>query len=58
MKINIIRIQNYVSGTSWEQAEKYSKEYPEFNINLREATVWKDNIVVATEYIGPMEPKN
>ncbi|MGM0532456.1 MAG: hypothetical protein ACQER7_14010 [Bacteroidota bacterium] len=25
-------------------------------INLQEATVWKDNIVVATEYIGPIEP--
>ncbi len=58
LKINIIRLQNYVSGGSWEQAEKYAKEHPEFNINLREATVWKDNIVVATEYIGPIEPKN
>lgn len=57
LKINIIRLQNYVSNTSWENAEKYAKENPNFNINLEEATVWKDHIVVATEYIGPMAPK-
>ncbi len=58
MKINIIRIQNYVSGTSWEHADKYAAENPEFKINLQEATVWKDHIVVATEYIGPMNQNN
>ncbi len=58
LKINIIRLQNYVSGGSWEQAEKYAAEHPEFRINLKEATVWKDNIVVATEYIGPMKPND
>ena len=58
LKINIIRLQNYVSGTSWKQAEKYARENPDFNINLQEATVWKDHIVVATEYIGPITPKD
>jgi hypothetical protein len=58
LKINIIRIQNYVSGTSWENADRYASEHPEFIINLQEATVWKDHIVVATEYIGPMVPQN
>jgi hypothetical protein len=55
LKINIIRLQNYVSDKSWEYGEKYAEEHPNFNINLREATVWQDNIVVATEYIGPVE---
>ncbi len=55
LKINIIRLQNYVSGGTFEQADKYAKEHPGFKINLKEATVWKDNIVVATEYIGPIE---
>lgn len=56
LKINIIRLQNYVSDKSWEYGEKYAKEHPDFNINLQEATVWQDNVVVATEYIGPVEP--
>lgn len=56
LKINIIRLQNYVSGKSWEYDEKYANEHPNFNINLQEATVWQDNVVVATEYIGPIEP--
>lgn len=57
-KINIINLRNYVSGTSWKRADKYAQEHPGFNINLQEATVWKDHVVVATEYIGPMVPKN
>ena len=57
MKINRLRVQNYVSDTSWKNADNYASEYPDFKINLSEATVWKDHIVVATEYIGPMEPK-
>jgi hypothetical protein len=55
-KINVINLQNYVSGTSWKRADKYAVEHPDFDINLQEATVWKDNIVVATKYIGPMAP--
>lgn len=55
LKINIIRLQNYVSDKSWEYNEKYAKENPGFDFNLQEATVWQDNIVVATEYIGPIE---
>ncbi len=57
LKINRLRVQNYVSGSSWKQVDKYAEEHPDFNINLEEATVWKDHIVVATEYIGPIEPK-
>jgi hypothetical protein len=53
-KINIIRLQNYLSENSWKQAEKYVMEHPGFIINMNEATVWKDHIVVATEYIGPI----
>lgn len=58
LKINIIKLQNYVSGTSWKHADKYAEEHPDFLINLEEATVWKDHVVVATEYIGPMGSKN
>ncbi len=57
LKINIIRLQNYVSSTSWESAQNYLNNNPGFNINMEEATVWKDHVVVATEYIGPMVPK-
>jgi hypothetical protein len=56
LKVSLIKLQNYVSGTSWKHADKYAKEHPDFIINLKEATVWKDHIVVATEYIGPMKP--
>jgi hypothetical protein len=56
LKINIIWLQNYVSDKFWEYGEKYAKEHPDFNIDLQEATVWQDNVVVATKYIGPVEP--
>lgn len=55
LKINIIRLQNYVSDKSWEYAENYAAAHPDFDIDLQEATVWQDNVVVATEYIGPVE---
>ena len=54
LKINRLRVQNYVSERSWKEADNYAKEHPDFLINLEEATVWKDNFVVATEYIGPI----
>jgi hypothetical protein len=57
-KINIVKLQNYVSENSWKQADKYAENNPGFIINLKEATVWKDNLVVATEYIGPLAPAN
>ena len=57
LKINIIRLQNYVSDDSWKEVDKYFAEHPDFKINLEEATVWKDHIVVATEYIGPIKKK-
>ena len=56
LKINRLRVQNYVSDISWGYVDEYAKEHPEFLINLEEATVWKDNFVVATEYIGPITP--
>ncbi|MFA7491144.1 MAG: hypothetical protein WCY58_10335 [Mariniphaga sp.] len=58
LKINRLRVQNYVSGTSWKNVDKYAKEHPDFKINREEATVWKDHIVVATEYIGPITPQS
>jgi hypothetical protein len=56
-KINIIRLQNYLSEKSWIEAEKYVSEHPGFKINMNEASVWHDHVVVATEYIGPMQSK-
>lgn len=56
-KLNIIRLQNYVSEDTWKQAERYVKDHPGFKIDLKEATVWQDHVVVATEYIGPVEPR-
>ena len=58
LKINRLRVQNYVSGTSWKNVDKYAEEHPDFKINREEATVWKDHIVVATEYIGPITPQS
>ena len=57
LKINILLLQNYVSEGSFVLADKYAAEHPDFKINLEEATVWKDHIVVATEYIGPIGKK-
>ena len=54
---NLIHLHHYVSSGTWNQADRYAERNPDCPIDLQEATVWKDHVVVATEYIGPLEPR-
>jgi hypothetical protein len=56
VKVNVLRLQHYVSGTAFERSDAYAEENPDLLINTEQATVWFDNVVMATEYIGPMRP--
>jgi hypothetical protein len=54
VKINVLRLQHYISGTSFDRTQEYSDNNPGYLINTKQATVWFDNVVMATEYIGPV----
>jgi hypothetical protein len=54
VKLNIVRLENYVSDTTFKQIAAYKAEHPDCKINTEQATVWLDHLVVATEYIGPL----
>lgn len=54
VKVNVLRLQHYVSGGSFNSTQNYANENPDYLINTEEATVWFDNVVMATEYIGPI----
>jgi len=56
--INVLRLQHYISDSSFNQSEAYANEHPDYLINLEQATVWFDDIVMATEYIGPIYTEN
>ena len=51
---HIVQLHHYVSDRTWRRTQRYAEEHPDFPINLEAATVWKDHVVVATDYIGPM----
>jgi len=55
VSINVLRLQHYISDSSFEQSETYLVNHPDYPVNLEEATVWFDDIVMATEYIGPIQ---
>ncbi|MPY91083.1 MAG: hypothetical protein GEU99_24610 [Luteitalea sp.] len=52
--INVLRLQHYVSSSAFNSTQNYADNNPDYLINTEEATVWFDNVVMATEYIGPM----
>jgi hypothetical protein len=54
VKVNVLRLQHYVSGTSFDRTQDYADNNPDYLINTDQATVWFDNVVMATEYIGSM----
>jgi len=54
VKVNVLRLQHYVSGTSFDRTQEFAENNPDYLINTDQATVWFDNVVMATEYIGPM----
>jgi hypothetical protein len=56
VKINVLRLQHYVSGTSFNRSARYSDNNPDYLISKEQATVLFDNVVLAKEYIGPIRP--
>ncbi len=56
VKINVLRLQNYVSERVFDQTARLAREHPQLEINTERASVSFTNIVLATSYIGPMAP--
>lgn len=56
VKINVLRLQHYVSGGSFNRTANYAANNPDFRVNTQQATVWFDHVVLASEYIGPLTP--
>jgi hypothetical protein len=57
IKVNVLRLQHYVSGTSFDRSQAWAEKNPDQPIDTEQATVWFDNVVMATEYIGPIRRK-
>jgi hypothetical protein len=55
--INVLRLQHYVSEDSFSSTLNYLTKDPTYPLNFRQAIVWFDNIVMATDYIGPIKSK-
>jgi hypothetical protein len=54
VKINVLRLQHYVSGRVFDRSQDYADKNRDYLINTKQATVWFDNVVMAKTYIGPM----
>jgi len=54
LKWNRLWLLHYVSERSFKKSDAYAAEHPDAPINTQTAAVWFDDIVVATEYIGPI----
>ena len=60
LKWNRLWLLHYVSERNFKKSDAYAAEHPDAPINTQTAAVWFDDIVVATEYIGPsggIEPR-
>jgi hypothetical protein len=56
VKINVLRLQHYISSGTFDENANYLNKHPGFLVNTQQALVWFDNVVLATEYIGPITP--
>lgn len=54
VNVNVLRLQNYVSERTFNSVARYVEEHPDFQANTEEATVHFDDVVMATQYIGPI----
>ena len=57
VKVNVLRLQHYVSGTAFDRTLEWADNNPDYLINTDQATVWFDNVVMTTEYIGPIRKR-
>jgi hypothetical protein len=57
VNINKLWLSHYVSERAFERTARYAASNPSAGVNTGENTVWFDDIVVSTEYIGPLQPR-
>ena len=57
VKVNVLRLQHYVSDRTFISSQAYSDENPDQKINTKQTIVWFDNVVMAKDYIGPIRKK-
>jgi len=55
VNVNKVKLENYVSESAFERSDAYAKAHPGFPVNARRSMVWFDQVVVSTEYIGPIK---
>lgn len=53
LKANIIWLMSYVTERAFRHSEQHASSHNRA-VNLEQHTVWFDNVVVSTEYIGPV----
>lgn len=54
IQINKLMLSHFVSETAFERTRRYAAASPDFAADTRQTTVWFDDLVVATSYIGPI----
>lgn len=55
VRINKLWLSHYLSEDAFKRTDRYASGHPEFKVDMRTATVWFDDLVVSTEYIGPLK---
>jgi len=55
VNINKVKLENYVSESAFEKSAQYAAVHPDFRINVEQATVWFDDLVVSRTYVGPIK---
>lgn len=54
VKVNVLRLQHYISQGTSGNTQAYAENNPDHLINTDQTIVWFDNVVMAKEYIGPI----
>lgn len=57
VKVNVLRLQHYMSDRTFANSQDYSDKHPNHLIDAKQTIVCFDNVVMAKEYIGPMRKK-
>lgn len=57
VKVNVLRLQHYMSDGTFGNSQAYSDKHPDHLINAKQTIVLFDHVVMAKKYIGPMRKK-
>jgi hypothetical protein len=57
VKVNVLRLQHYMSDRTFGNSQLYAEKNPGQPINAKQTIVLFDNIVMAKKYIGPIHKK-